>query len=70
MKNIYHSEIYKFNTPTKSYWEDTSTATLDLKKISKNLTSDVVVIGGGYTGLSCAINLLENYNLDVILVDA
>ena len=29
-----------------------------------------MVIGGGYTGLSCAINLLENYNLDVILVDA
>ena len=25
---------------------------------------------GGYTGLLCAINLIENYNLDVILIEA
>ena len=30
----------------------------------------IVVIGGGYTGLLCAINLIENYNLDVILIEA
>ena len=70
MKNTYHSDIYKFNTPTNSYWEDTSTINLGLKKLTKNVNSEVVVIGGGYTGLSCAINLIENYNLDVILVDA
>ena len=28
------------------------------------------MIGGGYTGLLCAINLIENHNLDVILVEA
>ena len=70
MKNTYHSDIYKFNTPTNSYWEDTSTINLGLKRLTKNVNSQVVVIGGGYTGLSCAINLIENYNLDVILVDA
>ena len=67
MENTYHSDIYKFNTPTNSYWEDTSTINLGLKKVTKDLNSEVVVIGGGYTGLSCAINLIENYNLDVIL---
>ena len=30
----------------------------------------IVVVGGGYTGLLCAINLIENYNLDVILIEA
>ena len=70
MKNIYHSDIYKFNTPIKSYWEDHSSEDLDLEKLSKDISSEVVVIGGGYTGLSCAINLIENHNLDVVLVEA
>ena len=70
MKNIYHSDTYKFNTPVSSYWEDLSSENLNLKKVTKNINSEIVVIGGGYTGLLCAINLIENYNLDVVLVEA
>ena len=70
MKNIYHSDIYKFNTPVSSYWEDNTSENLNLEKLNKDISSDIVVIGGGYTGLSCAINLIENYNLDVVLVEA
>ena len=29
-----------------------------------------MVIGGGYTGLLCAINLIKNHSLDVVLVEA
>ncbi|MDA9629809.1 FAD-binding oxidoreductase, partial [Candidatus Pelagibacter sp.] len=70
MKNIYHSDIYKFDTPINSYWEATFSENLDLKILSKDTNSEIVVIGGGYTGLLCAINLVENHNLDVILVEA
>jgi glycine/D-amino acid oxidase-like deaminating enzyme len=70
MKNIYHSDIYKFDTPVSSYWEDVSCENLILEKLTKDINSEIVVIGGGYTGLLCAINLIENYNLDVILVEA
>ena len=70
MKNIYHSDIYQFNTPVSSYWEDHSSENLNLDKLNKDISSEIVVIGGGYTGLSCAINLIENHNLDVILVEA
>ena len=70
MKNIYHSDIYQFNTPVSSYWEDHSSENLNLDKLNKDVSSEIVVIGGGYTGLSCAINLIENHNLDVILVEA
>ena len=70
MKNLYHSDIYKFDTPVSSYWEDTSSENLNLEKLTKDINSEVVVIGGGYTGLLCAINLIENHNLDVILVEA
>jgi glycine/D-amino acid oxidase-like deaminating enzyme len=70
MKNIYHSDIYKFNTPVSSYWEDNLSENLNLEKLNKDIISDIVVVGGGYTGLSCAINLIENHNLDVVLVEA
>ena len=32
MKNIYHSDIYQFNTPVSSYWEDHSSENLNLDK--------------------------------------
>ena len=70
MKNIYHSDIYKFEKPVNSYWEDSTKENFNLEKLTKDINSEVVVIGGGYTGLLCAINLIENYNLDVILLDA
>jgi glycine/D-amino acid oxidase-like deaminating enzyme len=70
MKNIYHSDIYKFDTPISSYWEDTSNENLEIDRLKKDTNSEIVVIGGGYTGLLCAINLIENHNLDVILVEA
>ncbi len=70
MKNIYHSDIYKFDTPVSSYWEDVSGENLNLKRLTKDISSEIIIIGGGYTGLLCAINLIENHNLDVILVEA
>ena len=70
MKNLYHSDIYKFDTPVSSYWEDTSSENLNLERLSSDINSEIVVIGGGYTGLLCAINLIKNHNLDVILVEA
>ena len=70
MNNVYHSDIYQFNKPVSSYWEATSSKNLNLDKLQKDIISEIVIIGGGYTGLLCAINLIENYNLDVVLVEA
>ena len=30
MKNIYHSDIYQFNKPVQSYWEDQQKENLNL----------------------------------------
>ena len=70
MKNIYHPDIYNFKKPVDSYWEETTNENFNLHKLTKDISSEVVVIGGGYTGLLCSINLIENYNLDVILLEA
>ena len=70
MQNIYHSDIYEFTKPVSSYWEDTTKEKFNLDRLNKDISSEIVVIGGGYTGLLCAINLIENYNIDVILLEA
>ena len=70
MKNIYHPDIYNFKKPVDSYWEETTKENFNLHKLTKDTISEVVVIGGGYTGLLCAINLIENYDIDVILLEA
>ena len=55
--------------PIKSYWEATC---LNIKKpfktINSDLNSNIVIIGAGYTGLSCAIHLAKKYNEDVTLI--
>ena len=49
MRNLYHSDIYKFDTPISSYWEDTSAENLQIDKLTKDTNPEIVVIGGGYT---------------------
>ena len=34
------------------------------------MSANIVVIGGGYTGLSCALSLVEKHNEDVVLLEA
>ncbi len=70
MKNVYHSDIYKFEKPVNSYWEETTKENFNLQKLTKNIGSEVVIIGGGYTGLLCAINLIEKFNVDAVLLEA
>ena len=51
-----------------SLWSDTVTTVVEYPTLSKDLTTEVVVIGGGYLGLSTALNLGEMSN-DVVLIE-
>ena len=70
---MYHNDIYNFKDLPKSYWFSLDTnysKFLNLEIMSQNEEFDVLIIGAGYTGLSCAINLSEKYNLNICIVDA
>ena len=43
MNNLYHSDIYKFDNPVSSYWEDTSSENLNLEKLTKDTNSEIIV---------------------------
>ncbi len=70
MSNLYHQDIYKFDKPVKSYWESTIDTKNNYNILNKNIKTNVVVIGAGYTGLSCALSLAKKYNEDVVLLEA
>ena len=70
MANLYHDDIYKFENPVNSYWESTVDTKNNYKTLDKDMSANIVVIGGGYTGLSCALSLVKKYNEDVVLLES
>lgn len=68
----YHPGMYDAGVPVGSLWEEEApplAAGIDLGPIG-NETCDVAIIGGGYTGLSCALHLARDFNIDVRLLEA
>ena len=54
-----------------SYWAATAGAYAeDGGALEGDREADVVVIGGGYTGLSCAYHLAKNHGADVVVLEA
>ncbi len=72
MKNrIYDENLYRFDTPQPSYWEATATdIAVDARPLQGDASCDVAIIGGGYTGLSAALHLARDYDVDVRVIDA
>lgn len=68
--SFYHPSIYAFDQPVESYWEDTAP---DLACASDPVQSgecDIAIIGGGYTGLSAALALARDHDVDVRVLEA
>ena len=51
-----------------SIWKDKSKKIMNYKSLDKDIECDVLIIGGGITGISTLYNL-NNSNLDVVLVE-
>lgn len=68
---LYDENLYRFDTPQASYWEATAgDDTVDATTLTGDESCDVAIIGGGYTGLSAALHLARDYNIDVRLLEA
>ncbi len=63
--------MYRFETPQPSYWEATAgDAALQAAPLAGDEQCDVAVIGGGYTGLSAALHLARDFDIDVRVLEA
>jgi len=71
VKTLFHPSLYQFDQAQPSYWEATAgTTDLQAKALADTQSCDVAIIGGGYTGLSAALHLARDYNVDVRLLEA
>ena len=68
---LYDDNLYRFDTPQRSYWEATAgESSSDAPRIDTDASCDVAIIGGGYTGLSAALHLARDYDIDVRVLEA
>jgi gamma-glutamylputrescine oxidase len=56
---------------TSSYWADTAgAAPADDGPVTTPMDVDVAIIGGGYTGLSCALHLAREHGIKAVVLEA
>ena len=67
LPRIYEASAYD-PAPPPSYWEATATRP-DWPVPEDDLTAEIAIIGGGYTGLSTALHLAEE-GRDVVVLEA
>lgn len=68
----YAPVMYDAARPAGSLWEETAPPLADGVDLGANGDEicDVAIVGGGYTGLSCALDLARDFALDVRLLEA
>ncbi len=68
---LYDDNLYRFDTPQHSYWEATAGPKYDgAAALDTDESCDVAIIGGGYTGLSAALHLARDHDIDVRVLEA
>tara|TARA_R110002126_G_scaffold160458_13_gene308145 strand:- start:7190 stop:8524 length:1335 start_codon:yes stop_codon:yes gene_type:complete len=71
MYDPYTDAALNVNQPDiASYWQAATTERACYSALEKDTDCDTLVIGGGYTGLSCSYELAASEQHDVVLVDA
>ena len=67
---IYDDDIYAFARRPQHYWAATASAPPFERVLDRDITSDVVIIGGGYTGLWAAHRLASQHGIGATVLEA
>lgn len=71
MNTLFHSSLYEFDKAQPSYWEASAgTVAPEAPSLDGTQSCDVAIIGGGYTGLSAALHLARDFDVDVRVLEA
>lgn len=71
MRTLYDDAIHDRSLPTPSYWEATAPESRpQAQAVDGDVAADVAVIGGGLTGLSCALHLARDHAIRAHVLEA
>lgn len=70
LKRIYHADGYDTALPVNSYWEAVVPSPVADPVLDGDLTTDVAIIGAGFTGLSAALHLAQDFGSAPVVLDA
>ena len=62
MSRIYEKAAYDTTIFPPSYWAQTINRPPTITNHSEDFKSDIVIIGGGFTGLNAALELKEKFS--------
>jgi glycine/D-amino acid oxidase-like deaminating enzyme len=66
---IFDRSLYDAGTLQPSYWEASATRH-DFPALESDVSSEVAIIGGGYTGLACAYHLARDHGIEAAVLEA
>jgi glycine/D-amino acid oxidase-like deaminating enzyme len=69
----YHESMYDAGVTAGSFWEDDTPPLppgVDLGPLTGDASCDIAVVGGGYTGLSAALHLARDHQVDVRVLES
>lgn len=71
MAKLFHDAMYDPACPLGSYWEASAgERATDCDPVEGDIDCDVAVIGGGFTGLSAALHLARDEQIEVRVIEA
>lgn len=70
LNRIYHADAYDTDLPVGSYWEAMTPSPVVDPALDGDVQADVVVIGAGFTGLSTAVHLAQDFGFEPVVLDA
>src|SRR5919199_6906733 len=68
---LYHAAHYARGRPLGPYWEATAgPEPAGLAPLAGDTACEVAIVGGGYTGLSCAYHLAKQHGISAVVLEA
>ena len=68
---LFDQNMYRFDRPERSYWEATAgDLEVDAPPVVGDDSTDVAIVGGGYTGLSAAYHLAKYHGIQATVLEA
>lgn len=66
---VFDASLYRYRDLEPSYWEATVERP-SVPRLAGDETAEVAIVGGGFTGLSCALHLARDHGIGSVVLDA